>query len=101
MFSQFESGGASESGGCEDEDEGIYAGEGIPYERSSATFPQRQVVRERNPQRQVAEESPKLSMGKALNVVVSMDLMSKFSPNDEIIKDYHCGYHDHYDHDRS
>nr|GEZ88038.1 F-box domain, leucine-rich repeat domain, L domain-like protein [Tanacetum cinerariifolium] len=52
MFSQFESGGASESGGCEDEEEGandqddededgdgIVAGEGIPYERSSATFP--------------------------------------------------------------
>nr|GEZ45615.1 hypothetical protein [Tanacetum cinerariifolium] len=30
----------------------------------------RQVAGERNPQRQVAEESPKLSLGKALNVVV-------------------------------
>nr|GEV52514.1 F-box domain, leucine-rich repeat domain, L domain-like protein [Tanacetum cinerariifolium] len=77
MFSQFESGGASGSGGCGDEEEGptfssrIVAGEGIPYERSPMTFPRRQVVEERNPQRQVAGESPKLSLGKALNVVVS------------------------------
>nr|GFB59158.1 hypothetical protein [Tanacetum cinerariifolium] len=49
---------------------GIVAGEGIPYERSPATFPWRQVAGERNPQRQVAGERPKLSLGKALNVVV-------------------------------
>nr|GEZ41129.1 uncharacterized protein [Tanacetum cinerariifolium] len=45
----------------------IVAGEGIPYEPSPATFRQRQVTGERNPQRQVAGESPRLSLGKAVN----------------------------------
>ena len=31
----------------------------------------------------------------------SMDMMSKFSPEGEIIDDYHCALHDHHDHDRS
>ncbi|GJV42400.1 hypothetical protein Tco_1420840 [Tanacetum coccineum] len=31
----------------------------------------------------------------------SMDMMSKFSTNDEIIEDYRCGLHDHHDHDHS
>nr|GEV63049.1 reverse transcriptase domain-containing protein [Tanacetum cinerariifolium] len=48
----------------------IVAGEGIPYERSPATFPRRQVAGESDPQRQVAGESPRLSLGKAVNVVV-------------------------------
>ncbi|GJZ21452.1 hypothetical protein Tco_0558491 [Tanacetum coccineum] len=30
-----------------------------------------------------------------------MDMMSKFSPNGEIIDDYRCALHDHHDHDRS
>nr|GFC48765.1 hypothetical protein [Tanacetum cinerariifolium] len=49
---------------------GIVAGEGIPYERSPVTFPWRQVTGESDPQRQVAGESPKLSLGKVVNVVV-------------------------------
>nr|GEV48930.1 hypothetical protein [Tanacetum cinerariifolium] len=48
----------------------IVAGEGIPYEPSPATFPRRQVAGKRNPQRQVTGESPRLSLGKAVNVVV-------------------------------
>nr|GEZ04688.1 receptor-like serine/threonine-protein kinase SD1-8 [Tanacetum cinerariifolium] len=43
---------------------------GIPYERSPATIPRRQVAEESHPQRQVVEESSVLSLGKALNVVV-------------------------------
>nr|GEX07234.1 F-box domain, leucine-rich repeat domain, L domain-like protein [Tanacetum cinerariifolium] len=50
---------------------GIIAGEGIPYERSPATIPRRQVAGETHPQRQVAGESPDLSLGKALNVVMN------------------------------
>nr|GEW72649.1 WRKY transcription factor 7 [Tanacetum cinerariifolium] len=49
----------------------IVAGEGIPYERSPATISRRQVTGETHPQRQVVEESPNLSMGKSLNVVVN------------------------------
>nr|GEY54987.1 hypothetical protein [Tanacetum cinerariifolium] len=45
---------------------GIVVGEGIPYERSPATFPRRL-----DPQRQVAGESLKLSLGKDVNVVVN------------------------------
>ncbi|GJU60058.1 F-box domain containing protein [Tanacetum coccineum] len=89
---RFESGGASGSGGCgddeesaddqEDEDEdgdgdmgptvslGIVAGEGIPVELSPANIPQRQVARERYPQRHVARESTEFSPGKVYNVVV-------------------------------
>nr|GEZ92193.1 hypothetical protein [Tanacetum cinerariifolium] len=44
--------------------------EGIPYEPSPASFPWRQVAGERYPQRQVAGESPRMSLGKAVNVVV-------------------------------
>nr|GEX94793.1 SKP1-like protein 1A [Tanacetum cinerariifolium] len=50
--------------------QGIVAGEGILYERSPATFPRRKVAGERNPRRQVAGESPELSLGKVVNVVV-------------------------------
>nr|GEU37963.1 F-box domain, leucine-rich repeat domain, L domain-like protein [Tanacetum cinerariifolium] len=70
MFSQFESGGASGSEGCGDDEEGsdhqddededgdgptvslgIVAGEGIPCERSPANIPRQQVARETYPQR--------------------------------------------------
>nr|GEY75104.1 hypothetical protein [Tanacetum cinerariifolium] len=96
MFSQFESGGASGSDGCGDEEEGadhqddededgdgdgdallcyigIVAGEEIPCERSPTNIPQRQVAGETYPQRQVAGESRKLSLGMRLNVVVDKD----------------------------
>ncbi|GJV32288.1 hypothetical protein Tco_1392688 [Tanacetum coccineum] len=91
----FESGGASGSGGCgdevesaearEDEDEdgdgdvgptvslGIVAGEGIPVELSPTNIPQRQVTRETYPQRHVARESTEFSPGKVYNVVVPSD----------------------------
>nr|GEX68744.1 F-box domain, leucine-rich repeat domain, L domain-like protein [Tanacetum cinerariifolium] len=96
MFSQFESGGASGSGGSFPGDmspgnmchSGTYfltgkyvgptvsprfvAGEGIPYERSPTTIPRRQVAGETYPQRQVAGESRYLSLGKRLNVVVTV-----------------------------
>nr|GEZ66970.1 RING/U-box superfamily protein [Tanacetum cinerariifolium] len=49
---------------------GIVAREGIPCERSPANIPRRQVAREIYLQRQVAGESPELSLGKRLNVVV-------------------------------
>nr|GFB14779.1 hypothetical protein [Tanacetum cinerariifolium] len=55
---------------------GIVAGEGIPYERSPTTFSRRQIAGESDPQRQVARESPKLSLRKAVNVVV---LVTPFS----------------------
>nr|GEX02199.1 putative reverse transcriptase domain-containing protein [Tanacetum cinerariifolium] len=55
---------------------GIVAGEGIPYEPSPATFPRRQVAGERFPQRQVAGESPKMSLEKAVNVVVFRTVVS-------------------------
>nr|GEV57487.1 hypothetical protein [Tanacetum cinerariifolium] len=50
---------------------GIVAGEGIPYEHSPTTILRRQVTGESHPQRQVVGESLDLSLGKALNVVVS------------------------------
>nr|GEY54589.1 F-box domain, leucine-rich repeat domain, L domain-like protein [Tanacetum cinerariifolium] len=56
----------------------IVAGEEIPYERSPATFPQRQVTGESHPQRQVTGESPKLSLGKALNVVIHHITVGRF-----------------------
>ncbi|GJX25296.1 hypothetical protein Tco_0231592 [Tanacetum coccineum] len=53
----------------------IVAGERILSERSPATIPQRQVARERYPQRQVvAGESPKMSPGIAVNVVVQVTI---------------------------
>nr|GEZ89031.1 hypothetical protein [Tanacetum cinerariifolium] len=48
----------------------IVVGEGIPVEHSPANIPQRQVVRERFPQRLVVRESPELSMENVVNVVV-------------------------------
>nr|GFA55397.1 hypothetical protein [Tanacetum cinerariifolium] len=50
---------------------GIVAGEGIPYEASPATFPRRLVAGEAYPQRQVAGETPRMSLGKDVNVVVT------------------------------
>ncbi|GJZ39980.1 F-box domain containing protein [Tanacetum coccineum] len=75
MFKEFESGGASGSGGCGDDEEGgddedgdmgptsslgIIAGERIPHEASPASIPQRHV----------AGESPDMSPGKQAIVVV-------------------------------
>nr|GEZ16060.1 hypothetical protein [Tanacetum cinerariifolium] len=48
----------------------IVAGEGIPCEHSPTNIPRRQVTEEKYHQRQVAEESPELSPGNGLNVVV-------------------------------
>nr|GEU62662.1 hypothetical protein [Tanacetum cinerariifolium] len=42
----------------------------------TSTFPRRQVAGESDPQRQVAGESPKLSLGKAVNVVVFMYVLT-------------------------
>nr|GEV02626.1 urease isoform X1 [Tanacetum cinerariifolium] len=65
--------GFGEKGGkVREVEEGIVAGEGIPYERSPATIPRRQVAGESHPQRQVAGENPILSLGKALNVIVNL-----------------------------
>ncbi|GJW38652.1 hypothetical protein Tco_0064497 [Tanacetum coccineum] len=49
---------------------GIVAGEGIPVELSPANIPQRQVARERYPQRHVTRESIEFSPGKVYIVVV-------------------------------
>nr|GEX96775.1 hypothetical protein [Tanacetum cinerariifolium] len=49
---------------------GIVAGERIPRELSSANIPQRLVARERYPQRQVARNTPILSLRKMTNVIV-------------------------------
>nr|GFA52773.1 hypothetical protein [Tanacetum cinerariifolium] len=58
----------------------IVAGKGIPYERSPATIPRRQVSGETYPHRQVAGESRDLSLGKRLNVVVMTHLAIRVSP---------------------
>ncbi|GKA60533.1 ALP1-like protein [Tanacetum coccineum] len=50
---------------------GIVAGERIPVELSPSNIPQRHVARERYPQRQVARESPELSLGIVVNVCTS------------------------------
>nr|GEW64180.1 hypothetical protein [Tanacetum cinerariifolium] len=50
----------------------IVIGEGIPVEHSPANILQRQVARERYPQRQVAGESPEMSLGNVVNVVVNI-----------------------------
>nr|GEX31110.1 F-box domain, leucine-rich repeat domain, L domain-like protein [Tanacetum cinerariifolium] len=89
IFSQFESGGASGSGGCGDDKEsaddqddehedgdgdislGIVAGEGIPVEHSPANIPQRQVARKRFSQQLVAGKSHEMSLGNVVNVVVN------------------------------
>nr|GEX41402.1 reverse transcriptase domain, reverse transcriptase zinc-binding domain protein [Tanacetum cinerariifolium] len=74
----------------------IVAREGIPYEPSPATFPGRQVAGERNPQRQIVGVSPRLSLGKAVNVVVFRTLTTRipaFSDGfSDVISDgfYHC-----------
>nr|GFA02059.1 hypothetical protein [Tanacetum cinerariifolium] len=49
---------------------GIVAGEGILVEHSPANILQRQVARERFPQRLVAVESPEMSLENVVNVVV-------------------------------
>nr|GEX89731.1 two-component response regulator ARR12-like [Tanacetum cinerariifolium] len=50
---------------------GIVAGEGIPVEHSPANISQRQVARERFPQRLVAGESPEMSLRNVVNVAVT------------------------------
>nr|GEZ65445.1 RNA-directed DNA polymerase, eukaryota, nucleotide-binding alpha-beta plait domain protein [Tanacetum cinerariifolium] len=83
---QPEYGGDSGSGGCgddelgddedggEDEEEvddtmspGIVAREGIPFELFRSRFPGRHVAWETYPRRQVAQDSPELSLGKMAN----------------------------------
>ncbi|GKC29880.1 F-box domain containing protein, partial [Tanacetum coccineum] len=74
MFKEFESGGASGSGGCGDDEESgddeDGDGERIPYEASPANIPQRLVAGENFPQRLVAREMLKCSPGKKAIVVV-------------------------------
>nr|GFB78640.1 hypothetical protein [Tanacetum cinerariifolium] len=70
--------------------------EGIPYEASPATFPRRLVAEEAYPQRHVAGETPRMSLGKAVNVVVGASPPTKLlripkihrkkSDNDEMVK---------------
>nr|GEX36132.1 hypothetical protein [Tanacetum cinerariifolium] len=48
----------------------IVAGEGIPVEHSPAKIPQRQVAGKTFPQRQVVGESPEISLGNVVSVVV-------------------------------
>ncbi|GJW95378.1 kinase-like domain-containing protein [Tanacetum coccineum] len=50
---------------------GNVAREGIPFELFRSTYPGRHVARERYPQRQVARDTPDLSLGNIANVVVS------------------------------
>ncbi|GJW97589.1 kinase-like domain-containing protein [Tanacetum coccineum] len=49
---------------------GDVAREGIPFELFRSTYPGRHVARERYPQRQVARDTPDLSLGNMANVVV-------------------------------
>ncbi|GJV26882.1 hypothetical protein Tco_1383330, partial [Tanacetum coccineum] len=49
---------------------GNVAREGIPFELFRSTYPGRHVARERYPQRQVARDTPDLSLGNIANVVV-------------------------------
>ncbi|GKA61425.1 hypothetical protein Tco_0760832 [Tanacetum coccineum] len=89
MFSQFESGGASGSGGCGTTRRVptlrrtrmrmamaiiscVIYGERIPSERSPTNFPRQLVAGERYPQRQVDGESLEFSPGKRANVVVDV-----------------------------
>nr|GEZ95502.1 hypothetical protein [Tanacetum cinerariifolium] len=72
MFSQFESGGASGSGDCGDEEGGAdhqddedEDGDGDAYDVSPTTSHRGSVS-----PRQVAGETPRMSLGKAVNVVV-------------------------------
>ncbi|GJR08275.1 bifunctional riboflavin kinase/FMN phosphatase-like protein [Tanacetum coccineum] len=76
-------GGGSGSGGCGDDDQNV-AREGIPFELFRSTYPGRHVARERYPQRQVARDTPDLSLGNIANVVVCIDALSPvfFSPKD-------------------
>nr|GEX25471.1 hypothetical protein [Tanacetum cinerariifolium] len=46
------------------------AWEGIPFKLFRSMFPGRHVARETYPRRQVARDSPKLTLGKMANVVV-------------------------------
>ncbi|GJX53782.1 hypothetical protein Tco_0282151 [Tanacetum coccineum] len=49
---------------------GNVAREGISFELFRSTYPGRHVARERYPQRQVARDTPDLSLGNIANVVV-------------------------------
>ncbi|GKB78179.1 F-box domain containing protein [Tanacetum coccineum] len=69
----FESGGASGSGGCGDDEESVDDQEDEDEDGDGNTsVPQRLVAGERYPQRQVDGESPEFSPGKRANVVVSI-----------------------------
>ncbi|GJR31642.1 translocase of chloroplast 120, chloroplastic-like protein [Tanacetum coccineum] len=60
----------------------IVAGERIPVEHSPANIPQRQVAREGYPERQVTRESPEMSLGNMVNVVVSVTLTPTIKEDD-------------------
>ncbi|GKC00676.1 hypothetical protein Tco_0986812 [Tanacetum coccineum] len=53
---------------------GNVAREGIPFELFRFTYPGRHVARERYPQRQVARDTPDLSLGNIANVVTTIIL---------------------------
>ncbi|GJS44335.1 hypothetical protein Tco_0569378 [Tanacetum coccineum] len=55
---------------------GNVAREGIPFELFRSTYPGRHVARERYPQRQVARDTPDLSLGNIANVVVTLSSAS-------------------------
>ncbi|GKD56293.1 hypothetical protein Tco_1289680 [Tanacetum coccineum] len=50
---------------------GNVAREGIPFELFRSTYPGRHVTQETYPQRQVARDTPDLSLGNMANVVVA------------------------------
>ncbi|GKF36207.1 hypothetical protein Tco_0112965 [Tanacetum coccineum] len=62
---------------------GNVAREGIPFELFRSTYLGRHVARESYPQRQVARETPDLSLGIVANVVVILEVSEK-SSNDVV-----------------
>nr|GEX53864.1 hypothetical protein CTI12_AA610890 [Tanacetum cinerariifolium] len=61
---------------------GIVAGEGIHVEHSPTNIPQQQVAGETFPQRQVTGESPEMSLGNVVNVVVLRHSITVFALED-------------------
>ncbi|GJW71672.1 hypothetical protein Tco_0128589 [Tanacetum coccineum] len=70
---------------------GNVAREGIPFELFRSTYPGRHVARERYPQRQVARDTPDLSLGNIANVVVTLSSASAcFHRLSRIIREVFC-----------
>ncbi|GJV42272.1 probable methyltransferase PMT26 [Tanacetum coccineum] len=68
---------------------GNVAREGIPFELFRSTYPGRHVARERYPQRQVARDTPDLSLGNIANVVNVPDIA--WGKRSRVVLDVGCG----------